>query len=114
MSEKKKEKPKSPTAESKEEKKKTPEKPVEPASAPAEAKEEKPEEKPEKKEKKAEKKKKKDKKIHTLYKVENGKLTRLQPFCERCGQGYFMADHGDRYSCGHCGFTRYKHAATST
>ncbi|MCK4222727.1 30S ribosomal protein S27ae, partial [Candidatus Bathyarchaeota archaeon] len=22
--------------------------------------------------------------------------------------GYFMADHGNRYTCGHCGFTRYK------
>jgi ribosomal protein S27AE len=20
-----------------------------------------------------------------------------------------MADHGDRFSCGHCGLTRYKH-----
>ncbi|MDH5495567.1 MAG: 30S ribosomal protein S27ae [Candidatus Bathyarchaeota archaeon] len=35
-------------------------------------------------------------------------LTRLRPFCERCGPGYFMADHGNRYTCGHCGFTRYK------
>ncbi|MEE8632135.1 MAG: 30S ribosomal protein S27ae, partial [Candidatus Bathyarchaeia archaeon] len=31
----------------------------------------------------------------------------LRPFCERCGPGYFMANHGDRHTCGNCGFTRY-------
>lgn len=61
-------------------------------------------------EKKPEKKKKKEKGVFALYKIENGKLVRLRPICERCGPGYFMADHGDRYACGHCGFTRYKPA----
>jgi len=51
---------------------------------------------------------KKEKGAYTRYKVDDKGLTRLRPYCERCGQGYFMADHGDRYSCGHCGFTRYK------
>jgi|SRR4030042_266200 len=59
---------------------------------------------------KPEKKKKPEKRIHTLYKVETDKVTRLRPTCERCGTGYFMADHGNRYTCGHCGFTRYKRA----
>jgi ubiquitin-small subunit ribosomal protein S27Ae len=69
-------------------------------------------EKPEKPEKtgKPEKKKKKEKGIFTLYKVDKDKVQRLRPTCERCGTGYFMADHGNRYTCGHCGFTRYKHA----
>ena len=58
-------------------------------------------------------KKKKSKGIYVHYKVEEGKLKRMLPFCERCGPGYFMADHGDRYTCGHCGFTRYKPAETS-
>lgn len=58
---------------------------------------------------KTEKKKKKEKGVYTLYKVEKDKIVRQRPTCERCGPGYFMADHGDRYSCGHCGFTRYKH-----
>ena len=68
--------------------------------------------KPEKPEKaaKPEKKKKQEKGIFTLYKLENDKVSRLRPTCERCGSGYFMADHGNRYTCGHCGFTRYKHA----
>lgn len=67
--------------------------------------------KPQKVEKaKPEKKKKEEKGVHALYKVENDKVTRLRPTCERCGPGYFMANHQDRYTCGHCGFTRYKQA----
>ncbi len=50
----------------------------------------------------------KEKAASSYYKIEEGKVERLLPTCERCGPGYFMADHGDRYSCGHCGFTRYK------
>lgn len=57
---------------------------------------------------KTEKKKKKEARVYSYYKIEEDKLVRLRPFCERCGPGYFMADHGDRYTCGHCGFTRYK------
>jgi small subunit ribosomal protein S27Ae len=66
--------------------------------------------KPEKPEKaaKPEKKRKEEKGVFSLYKVENDKAVRLRPTCERCGPGYFMADHGNRYTCGHCGFTRYK------
>jgi small subunit ribosomal protein S27Ae len=59
---------------------------------------------------KPEKKKKEEKGVFTLYKIEDGKVVRLRPICERCGPGYFMADHGNRYTCGHCGFTRYKPA----
>ncbi len=55
----------------------------------------------------------KKERIFSRYKIEREKLVRLLPFCERCGPGYFMADHGDRYTCGHCGFTRYKHPETS-
>ena len=67
----------------------------------------------EKKEKKeAPKKKKKRKGLFSHYKIEGDNLKRLLPFCERCGIGYFMADHGDRYTCGHCGFTRYKPTET--
>jgi small subunit ribosomal protein S27Ae len=51
---------------------------------------------------------KKAKEVNALYKIENEKITRLRPTCERCGPGYFMAKHQDRYTCGHCGFTRYR------
>jgi small subunit ribosomal protein S27Ae len=92
--------------------KKVVKKEVAPAPAEEPKKEEKKEEvKPQKVEKpKVAKKKKKEKGIHALYKVENDKATRLRPTCERCGPGYFMANHHDRYTCGHCGFTRYKQA----
>jgi len=102
--EKPKEEPKKEAGKKEEPKKGVPKK-EEVAAPPEEA-------KPEKKEKapKPEKKKKQDKKIYTLYKIEGDKATRLRPLCERCGPGYFMADHGNRYTCGHCGFTRYKPA----
>ena len=59
-----------------------------------------------KSEKKGEKKSEKG--VATLYKIEGEQVTRLRPTCERCGPGYFMAKHKDRYTCGHCGFTRYR------
>ena len=59
-------------------------------------------------EKKREKKHKEEKGVHAMYKVEGEKVSRSRPTCERCGPGYFMADHQHRYTCGHCGFTRYK------
>jgi small subunit ribosomal protein S27Ae len=61
--------------------------------------------------KKAEMKKeahKEKKGVCAMFKAEGNKVTRTHPTCERCGTGYFMADHHDRYTCGHCGFTRYK------
>jgi small subunit ribosomal protein S27Ae len=53
-------------------------------------------------------KKKKEKPVSAYYKLEKNGLVRILPTCDRCGAGYFMADHGNRYSCGHCGFTRFK------
>lgn len=65
----------------------------------------------EKPEKPKETKKETKRMISLYYKInEEEKLKRLRPFCPRCGPGYFMADHGDRYTCGRCGFTRYKRA----
>ena len=52
--------------------------------------------------------KKKANGIGSYYQIEGKMLKRLRPSCERCGRGYFMADHGDRFTCGHCGLTRYK------
>ena len=90
----------------------TPKPAEKPAATPAA--EEKPVEKPEEvpaakpKGKKKPKVRKKEKGAYTRYKVDATALTRLRPYCERCGPGYFMADHGNRFACGHCGFTRYK------
>jgi small subunit ribosomal protein S27Ae len=77
----------------------------------AEKEEKREEAKPQKVEKavpKEEKNEKEKQGVHALYKIEGEKVTRLRPTCERCGPGYFMANHQDRYTCGHCGFTRYK------
>lgn len=57
---------------------------------------------------KRQKKHKEEKGVHAMYKVEGERVSKARPTCERCGPGYFMADHHDRYTCGHCGFTRYK------
>jgi len=79
-----------------------------PPAAESKKEEAKPQKAAPKTEKKTEKKKKDEKGVHALYKIEGDKVTRLRPTCERCGVGYFMANHKDRYTCGHCGFTRYK------
>ena len=79
------------------------------AAPPKAAEEPKAEAKPQKAEKlKGPKAKKEEKGVHAMYKIEGEKVTRTHPTCERCGTGYFMGDHKDRYTCGHCGFTRYK------
>jgi ubiquitin-small subunit ribosomal protein S27Ae len=57
---------------------------------------------------KREKKHREEKGVHAMYKAEGDKVSKARPVCERCGPGYFMGDHHDRYTCGHCGFTRYK------
>ena len=64
--------------------------------------------KAQKADKNTEKASKEEKGVHVMYKTEGNKVTRTHPTCERCGPGYFTADHHDRYTCGHCGFTRYK------
>ncbi|NPA75254.1 MAG: 30S ribosomal protein S27ae [Euryarchaeota archaeon] len=43
-----------------------------------------------------------------LYEVKNNQIVRKRRFCPKCGPGVFMADHGDRYSCGKCGYTEFK------
>ena len=56
--------------------------------------------------------KKRRKGVHSYYRINERELERVLPNCERCGPGYFMANHVDRYTCGHCGFTRYKQTET--
>jgi small subunit ribosomal protein S27Ae len=93
--------------------------PEEPAIEEGDQQEKAPEEpeKPETQESKPEEprpaRKRKEKGVFHYYKV-GDKLTRLRPFCERCGPGYFMADHRDRFTCGNCGFTRYKQSNSET
>ncbi|MDP6600435.1 MAG: 30S ribosomal protein S27ae [Candidatus Woesearchaeota archaeon] len=56
------------------------------------------------------KKKKKEKKamqVWKLYQASGNKLERKNRFCSKCGQGYFLAKHKDRETCGKCGFTEF-------
>ncbi|MCL7383084.1 MAG: 30S ribosomal protein S27ae [Thaumarchaeota archaeon] len=41
-------------------------------------------------------------------------LSKLVVFCPRCGEGYIMAEHEDRYYCGNCHFTKFKTAEKKT
>lgn len=47
-------------------------------------------------------------KRYELYDVSGGEIERLRSSCPRCGPGIFMADHGDRFACGKCGYTEFK------
>ena len=43
-----------------------------------------------------------------FYQIEGNKLIRTHRVCPKCGPGYFLADHYDRWSCGKCGYTMFK------
>lgn len=45
-----------------------------------------------------------------LYAVKGEQLTRTHKACPKCGPGTFLAEHDDRRSCGHCGYTEAKTA----
>jgi len=48
-----------------------------------------------------------------IFKVDGDKISRLRRHCPKCGDGYFLADHKDRLSCGKCGYTEYKKSENS-
>ncbi|MCI4368901.1 MAG: 30S ribosomal protein S27ae [Solirubrobacterales bacterium] len=43
-----------------------------------------------------------------LYSTKGDTLTRTHKFCPKCGSGTFLAEHADRRSCGHCGYSESK------
>lgn len=43
-----------------------------------------------------------------VYEIKDGKITRKNKSCPKCGDGVFLANHGDRLSCGSCGYTESK------
>lgn len=47
-------------------------------------------------------------KIWELYEIKDGKVIRKNRICPKCGGGVFLAKHGDRLSCGKCGYTEKK------
>ncbi|KHO45210.1 MAG: small subunit ribosomal protein S27Ae [archaeon GW2011_AR3] len=51
--------------------------------------------------------KKAGKGIHSLYTVSGNKLERKNKYCPKCGQGFFLAKHKDRQTCGNCHYTEF-------
>jgi len=43
-----------------------------------------------------------------LYEVKGDSLGRTHKSCPKCGPGTFLAEHKDRRSCGHCGYSESK------
>jgi len=43
-----------------------------------------------------------------MYVVKDGKIVEKRRCCPRCGEGIFMAEHKDRFTCGTCHFTIFK------
>ena len=68
------------------------------------------EEKVKKVEKKGKKKRKNRKPSEKwkIYSIEESKIKRKNKFCPKCGEGVFLAEHKNRFSCGKCGYTIFK------
>jgi len=47
-----------------------------------------------------------------LYSTKGDQLTRTHKSCPKCGPGTFLAEHGDRRSCGKCGYSEPKTASS--
>ncbi len=43
-----------------------------------------------------------------LYEIKGEALSRTHKSCPKCGPGIFLAEHADRRSCGHCGYSESK------
>lgn len=43
-----------------------------------------------------------------IFKIEGDKIVRLRRNCPKCGDGVFLAEHKNRFSCGNCGYTEFK------
>lgn len=54
---------------------------------------------------------KKTQKKWEKYELEGETLKRKRT-CPKCGPGVFLAEHGDRYSCGACGYMEKKSSAS--
>ncbi|ENO11847.1 ribosomal protein S27AE [Thermoplasmatales archaeon SCGC AB-539-C06] len=57
---------------------------------------------------KKQKKPKKPVKPHTLYETSGTEIKRKNKSCPKCGKGIFMAKHGNRTTCGKCGYTEFE------
>lgn len=42
------------------------------------------------------------------YEIREDKVVRKNKSCPKCGEGVFLAEHSNRFSCGKCGYTEFK------
>ena len=42
-----------------------------------------------------------------IYEIKDGKVTRKNKSCPKCGTGFYMAAHKDRATCGKCKYTEF-------
>jgi len=59
------------------------------------------------KKKAAKAKPKASKGVWKLYEAKGDSLTKKNKSCPKCGEGYFMAKHKDRVTCGQCGYSEF-------
>ena len=43
-----------------------------------------------------------------FYKIEGDTIDRTHRTCPKCGDGYYLGEHYDRYVCGKCHYTIFK------
>ena len=55
-----------------------------------------------------EKKKQKKSEIWKMYKIDGNTINRVNRTCPKCGEGTFLAEHDNRFTCGRCGYTEFK------
>jgi len=51
--------------------------------------------------------KKKGYAVSKVYDLSSG-IKRKNKFCPKCGEGFFLAAHKDRLTCGKCGYSEIK------
>jgi small subunit ribosomal protein S27Ae len=45
--------------------------------------------------------------VWKIYEIKDGSLTRKNKSCPKCGQGFFLAKHKGRETCGKCGYAEF-------
>ena len=45
--------------------------------------------------------------VSKVYDLSSG-IKRKNKFCPKCGEGFFLAAHKDRLTCGKCGYSEIK------
>jgi small subunit ribosomal protein S27Ae len=47
-------------------------------------------------------------KVYSYYNVSGDKAKCTKKSCPKCGNGFFMSEHKDRFACGKCGYTEFR------